>query len=433
MTEIATAYAARNPASAALWERAQRSLPGGDTRTSAYFRPYPLAIVSGDGPYLWDADGNRYVDLVSNGLSLIHGHRYRPAFDALVAACGEGSVWTGPTAVQLEMAEELCARTRSFEQVRFANTGSEAGILAAKVARRATGRPLLLKAWWGYHGCYDDLEAALHDNGELEGRTLAAPYGDADAFERVLAERGEEIAAVVIEPATINGVIPAPEGFVARLREATRRAGALLILDECITYRSAVGGMQEVLGVQPDLTMLGKFLGGGFPLSAVGGRADLLEVLDPSKPGRIYHGGSFNGNRLACTTGLVTVRHLDAAAIARMNAQAEEVEQTLVAAAAELELPVCFTRHGSMLSPHFFTEQPEPRREPADREATSLFHLAGTMNGLYLGPGDALIVLNTAVTDEALAQVKQGLVATLAAIAPHVRELTETLPEAQTK
>jgi glutamate-1-semialdehyde 2,1-aminomutase len=420
MNEIAAEYAARTPGSRAMWERAARVMPGCDTRTCVYFRPYTLALARGAGAHLWDVDGNRYVDLGCNGMSLIHGHAFAPVRDALVEASGRAGAWAGPHESQVRCAELLCARNPAFERVRFCNSGTEAGMLAAKAVRRATGRPLLLKAALGYHGGFDDLEAGLHGNGELSGRTLLAPYGDAAAFERVLAERGEQIAAVIVEPVGVTGVIPPPDDFLPRLRAATRAAGALLVLDECITLRSHVGGHQRIAGVEADVTMIGKFVGGGLPLGAIAGRADVLAVFDPTVPGALYHSGSFNGNVLPTTAACATLEHLDAAAIARMDAQAAELEAALAATAAELGLPLTLTRSGSMIGPHFGAERPTLDKRDEDEDALALFHLAALNHGVVFNPNDGVIALSTAIDDAVLAEAVRGLCGALASVSAHL-------------
>ena len=188
MSRIEETYRAATPKSARCAERAEAVMPGGDTRSTTYHRPYPLAIARGEGPFLWDVDGNRYIDLLGNYTSLVHGNAYPPICEAIAAASRNGTAWPARSEAQTELAELICERVASVERVRFCNSGTEAGMLAAQVARRITGRKLILMARYGYHGSYDDFEVGLagHD-GE---RTLLADYGDANAFEQILAARG---------------------------------------------------------------------------------------------------------------------------------------------------------------------------------------------------------------------------------------------------
>ncbi|HEY2217519.1 MAG TPA: aminotransferase class III-fold pyridoxal phosphate-dependent enzyme, partial [Solirubrobacteraceae bacterium] len=271
--QLEEVYRGRTPRSAEAMARARRYLVRGLTRGWGYHRPYPIVAKHGEGPYLIDLDDNRYVDLANNGLSLIHGHAFPPVVDALRAAALRGSGWLVPSEEQIDFAQLLCERIEIFERVRFTNSGTESGMLAMKVARAFTGRPAVLKSIDGFHGSFDDLEVGLYDRPEDPGRVYLAPYGDADAFERKLAEHGSEIAAVVLEPLLFSGLVTtAPPGFLRRVQDAAQRAGALFVLDDCLMLRLAYGGSAELYGLRPDLTFLGKFIGGGLPMGVLGGR-----------------------------------------------------------------------------------------------------------------------------------------------------------------
>src|ERR1700726_4059607 len=302
MSNIEERYWAATPKSAAIAKRAQRVMPGGDTRSTAHHRPYSLTIDHGEGPFPFDVHGNRYIDLLGHYTSLVHGNAYPPIVEAILDAAGNGSAWPARSARQVELAELLCDRVRSIEQVRFCNSGTEAGMLAAHVARRMTGRKFILMARHGYHGSYDDLEVGLA--GHEGERTMLADFGDPNAFEALLSERGREIAAVFLEPVLGSaGIVIPPPGFLNRVREATRRAGAVFVIDEVITLRLASGGAQELFDVQPDLTMMGKIIGGGLPVGALGGAESLMSCLDPRNRGALWHSGTFNGNPLTCAAG----------------------------------------------------------------------------------------------------------------------------------
>src|SRR5215469_15738702 len=309
MNAIEERFRKQTVKSAQLAERAEQVMPGGDTRTTTYHRPYPLAIDRGEGPFLFDVDGNRYIDLLGNYTSLVHGHAYPPIADAIAKAVSRGTAWPARSKAQIELAELLCARVPSVERVRFCNSGTEAGMLAVHVARHVTGRQLILMARYGYHGSYDDLELGLmgHD-GE---KTLLGEFGRAESFEQILAERGSEIAAVFLEPVLgSSGVVPPPEGFLQRVADAAHRAGALFVFDEVITLRLSEGGAQQIFKLKPDLTMMGKIIGGGMPVGALGGRADIMAAFDPRQRHSLLHSGTFNGNVLTCSAGQVSVREL---------------------------------------------------------------------------------------------------------------------------
>jgi glutamate-1-semialdehyde 2,1-aminomutase len=410
-------YRARTPRSAEAMARARRYMVRGLTRGWGYHRPYPLVAKRGEGPHLVDLDDNRYVDLANNGLSLIHGHAFGPVVDALRAAAGRGSGWLVPSEEQIEFARMLCERIDVFERVRFTNSGTESGMLAVKVARAFTGRRAVLKSIDGFHGSFDDLEAGLYDRPEEPGRVYLAPFGDADAFERKLAEHGDQIAAVVLEPLLFSGLVTtAPPAFLRRVQEAAQRAGALFVLDDCLMLRLAYGGSAELYGLRPDLTFLGKFIGGGLPMGVLGGRADVMDVLDPHREQPLYHGGSFNGNLLSCVAGRVSLEHFTSETIAAMGARTAQLRTALSDGAAELGLPLTIVGEGSVMGVY-----PAERLARHDGiftagEATQLLHLAALTHGVFMGPGGE-IALSSVVAGEALEQARAGLLAALADVA----------------
>jgi glutamate-1-semialdehyde 2,1-aminomutase len=401
-------YRERTPESAAMIERAKHSLPGGSTRAFGYFRPYPLTFERGKGPYLWDLDGNRYVDFTYNGLSLIHGHAYAPVQEALFDAIPRGTAWVGPSRSQVDYAAMLCDRIPSAEHVRFTNTGTEATMLATKLARRATGRPLILKSIGAYHGSYDDLEAGLYGNGELRGRTALGRFGDLDSYRDAFARNKGEVAALIIEPILFTfEVVPPPPGFLAELVAMARAEGAVVILDDCLMFRLAEAGSAEKYGIEPDLTCLGKFIGGGLPVGVVAGRESILSLLDPNHPENLYHGGSFNGNPLGATAGRVTLEHLGAKEIAAMDDRAARLARALEAKAGSAGVPLKVSGDGSILGSYVVSPDGAP-----DRELGARFHLAAVNNGVYFGQ-DGEYAMSTPLDDEALEIAIAGLEAAI--------------------
>ena len=279
---------------------AARVMPGGNTRTTSFHPPYPVVIQSGDGPWVCDVDQCRYLDLFCNGLSLIHGHGYAPVREAIVAALQRGMAWSGASREQIAYAEMLRDR---------------------------------LPAIGAYHGSYPDLEAGLYGQGNLQGRALIADFNDLTSFERVMAEHGKEVAALVIEPVLVTGRVVAPQpGFLKEIEQLARRYGALTILDDCLMLRLAVGGSCEKFGLQPDLIVLGKFLGGGTALGAFGGARDLMKIFDPTRPRAVFHGGSFNGNLLGCAAGIATLQGLTRERIEYMDGACERLRSALAVA-----------------------------------------------------------------------------------------------------
>ncbi len=392
-------------------------MPGGNTRTTSFHPPYPVVIERGDGPWLWDVDGRRYVDLFCNGLSLIHGNNFGPAREAIQSAMQRGMAWTGASHAQIAFAELLCERIAALEWLRFTNSGSEAGMLAVKAARRITGRPFIVKSIGAYHGSYPDLEAGLYGVGDLEGRALVASFNDFASYERVMAQHGREVAAIIIEPVLVTGRVAAPEpGFLPALESLAHRHGALTILDDCLMLRLAVGGSAEKFGLAPDIVVLGKFLGGGTPVGAFGGSRALMRIFDPTQPGPVFHGGSFNGNPVGCAAGQVTLRHLSAERIAAMDAATLGIRTALARRAGDLGLDVIVTGIGSVAGIAFAADTKRHEDDPSALGLASLFHLAALSEGVMLGPGGILAV-STAHDDAAVAHAIAGLSAALESMA----------------
>jgi glutamate-1-semialdehyde 2,1-aminomutase len=403
VSTIEDSFRNQTPKSAEMARRAERVMPGGDTRTTSFHRPYCLTISHGEGPFIWDIDGNRYIDLLGNYTSLVHGHAYPPIAEAIANAARQGTAWPARSEQQVQLAELLCERVRSVERMRFCNSGTEAGMLAVHVARRLTGRKYILMARYGYHGSYDDLELGLA--GQDGERTLLADFGEVTSFEALLTERGSEIAAVFLEPVLGSaGVVAPPREFLELVGEAAHRAGALFVIDEVITLRLAAGGAQEIFEVRPDLTMMGKIIGGGLPVGALGGRAEIMAAFDPRDRGAIWHSGTFNGNPATCAAGLASVRELTAERIAKMEQQAKKLAEELKRAATQAELPFSVRQFGSLMNVFFMNEPPPATIAREDMRTMASFHLAALNHGLFIAPR-GLIALSTVITDELLNEV----------------------------
>jgi len=415
MNSIEERYRAATEKSAQLAKRAERVMPGGDTRTTTYYRPYPLTLKRGEGPFVWDVDGNKYIDLLGNYTSLVHGNAYPPIVEAVSKAVRDGSSWPARSEAQIELATLLCERVESVDLVRFCNSGTEAGMLAAQVARRLTGRKLILMARYGYHGSYEDLEVGLA--GQDGERTMLADFGEATAFEALLSERGSEIAAVFLEPILGSaGIVVPPAGFLGRVAEAAHRAGAMLVVDEVITLRLAEGGGQQIFDVKPDLTMFGKIIGGGFPVGALGGSEEVMSAFDPRNRGTIFHAGTFNGNPVTCAAGTVSLRELTQARIDKMGKQAERLAAELARAARQAELPFSVRQYGSLMNVFFLKEPPPATIAREDARAVASFHLAALNQGLFLAPR-GMIALSTVITDEVLSEICERAAKAMADVA----------------
>lgn len=314
-------YLARTPRSRELFERATASLPGGSTRTTVYTAPYPPYIESGAGLQVRDVDGNVYRDFLGNYTSLILGHAHPAVVAAVEAQVRRGSAFAAPTETEVELAEEIRRRVPSVERLRFTGSGTEATMFAMRAARAFTGRPLIARFDHSYHGTHDGVMTGTAGVPEvMSGLMVELPWGDPEGIEAVLRGREGKLAAIIIEPVQGAGGVRRPEpGFLPFLRSLTERLGALLIFDEIISFRVAPGGAQGLFGVRPDLTTLGKIIGGGYPLAAFGGRADVMAMFDARRSGAVSHGGTFNGNPVAAAAGLATLRELTAGAFERLE------------------------------------------------------------------------------------------------------------------
>jgi glutamate-1-semialdehyde 2,1-aminomutase len=422
-TRIEARYRRDTPGSAAMMARAAACMPGGNTRTTSFHPPYPVVFERGEGAWLWDVDGRRYVDIFCNGLSLIHGNNHAPAREAIETAMRRGNAWSGASRDQVAYAEMLQSRIKTMELVRFTNSGSEAGMLAVKAARQFTGRPYIVKSVGAYHGSYPDLEAGLYGIGDLPGRALVAVFNDLASYERIMAQHGSQVAAIVIEPVLVTGRVVAPEpGFLGALEALARRYGALTILDDCLMLRLAVGGSAEKFAMRPDLVVLGKFLGGGTAMGAFGGSVDIMNIFDPMRRGCVFHGGSFNGNLVGCSAGLVTLRLLTAERIGAMDAASLEIRTALERRAAKLGLEVRISGLGSVSGIAFVADPLRHEDDPSALGLAPLFHLACLSEGVLIGPG-GIIAVSTAHDSAAVNHAIDGLCAAL----EHVAQLLGSL------
>jgi glutamate-1-semialdehyde 2,1-aminomutase len=414
LTAIEQAYLARTERSAQLMQRAGEWMPSGITRTLAWFAPYPIVFERGTGASVFDVDGNRYLDMFSNGLSLMHGHAYGPIDEALREALSRGTAWPGASDAQVDFAELLCARIPGAEQVRFTNTGTEATMLAVKLARHLSGRPVVIKAWEAYHGSYDDLEVGLQGQDEQPGRVALASFGEIDTYAAALQRNAGKVAAIIVEPVQYTGVVtPPPEGFLSELRELARREGVLYILDDCLMSRLAEGGSSERFGVgDPDITCLGKWVGGGLPVGAITSTRELMSPFDLLSGGSLYHGGSFNGNLLGSIAGQIAVRDLTAAEIERIDAQAGRLRAGLEQAAGELGVAIRTQGVGSAFG-LYVLDRPDGE---IDWPATRLLHLAAVNHGVYYGTGGEFGIC-TAFGEEQIEEASSGLRSALADLA----------------
>lgn len=355
--------------SAALFARATKVLPGGNSRTTVWSSPHPVYAASGEGCWLTDVDGNRYLDLLNNYTSLLHGHSHPAIVEAVTQRLPLGTAFPLPTETEIELAELLCLRVQSFDHVRFANSGSEAVMIALKAARARTGRPKIAKCEGAYHGSYDFAEVSLDSSPETWGNAeprsvpystgtpqgvldnvVVIPFNRTEEAERILRANAGELACVLVDPMpNRGGLIPAQRSFLEMLRRVTSECGMLLIFDEVISFRLDHAGAQGVFGVDPDLTTLAKIIGGGFPVGAIAGTADAMSVFDPRQGKPLApHGGTFNANPISMIAGKIAMELMTPAEYTRLNALGQRIRDGIANAFAKTGIDGQVTGAGSL-------------------------------------------------------------------------------------
>src|SRR5690348_10030263 len=409
MVDPEARYRETTPGSRRLHERAVKAMPGGTTRTTTYFDPYPLYIDRGEGCRVWDVDGTERIDAIGNYTAMILGHAHPKVVDAIRAQAARGTGFAAANPVEVELATLLCERVPSLDAVRFCNSGTEATMFAMRLARAFTGRPKIARMEGGYHGTHDYAEVSTHpalseagpadapiarpDSAGTPGwvldQTVVLPFNNPDAAEAILRREAAAVAAVILEPVIgAGGVIPATVEFLERLRSITRELGALLIFDEVISLRLGPGGAQQMYGVTPDLTTMGKIIGGGLPVAAFGGRAEVMELLDPRRDGNIAQGGTYNGNPLGMAAGLATMTELTPDVYDNLNRKGARVAELLREVFASHRVPVQVNSAGSMFALHF-TDRPVVDYRgvaSADKKRTRDMFLGLVNHGVLMAP-----------------------------------------------
>ncbi|WP_198421181.1 aspartate aminotransferase family protein [Mesorhizobium carmichaelinearum] len=371
--------------SAALFERAKSVLPGGCSRNTILRKPHPIYAERGQGCYVYDVEGVRRTDFANNIASLIHGHAHPAIVAAVSLQLAKGTAFTLGTEAEIDYAEYIRSRNPAFERIRFVNSGTEAVMASLKAARAFTRRPKIAKVEGAYHGLYDYAEAsqtAKPDNwGQAERPSSVAvsrgtpqrllddvvviPFNDVQRALEILDEHRDQLACVLVDvlPHRI-GLIPAAEAFIQALRRWTEQNGALLVFDEVITFRCKFGGAQQWYDVQPDITALGKMIGGGFPVGGIAGRAEVMEVLNPlNGPAPFPLSGTFSANPITMIAGHTAMKLYDREVVDRLNALGDRARGSIGEAIKIAGVPACVTGRGSMFRIHLSAHAPDNYRQ----------------------------------------------------------------------
>ncbi|MAG35098.1 MAG: aspartate aminotransferase family protein [Dehalococcoidia bacterium] len=370
--EIKT-YVASTPTSRELQHEAAQYLPGGSSRGTAYFDPYPFFVDHAAGHHVYDVDGNRYLDFMLNATTYIVGHAHPLVVKAVQEQAAKGFSYSTPTEAQIRLARMLCERVSSVDMIRFTNSGTEGTLNAIRAARAVTGKHKIAKFEGGYHGSHEYVSVSvappldkLDPNGpsaipEYPGQppsvledVIVLPYNDLIGSEQIIRQHRDELACVIMEPVCSNfGYVPAQPEFLSGMRDLTKQLGVVLIFDEVQSFRLASGGAQESFGITPDLTTFGKVIGGGLPVGAWGGRADLMALYDPARESAVPHSGTFNANPLTMVAGEATLAQLTLETYQRMNALGDMLREQLGAVFEESGVPAQVTGIGSLFGFHF--------------------------------------------------------------------------------
>jgi glutamate-1-semialdehyde 2,1-aminomutase len=432
-----------------LFNRACEFLPGGISRNTVFRLPHPYYLKSASGCYLKDVDGNEYIDFANNMAALIHGHTHPVIEEAVIAQLKKGTACTFATEAELKLAELLCTRVEGFEKIRFVNSGTEAVMAMIKAARAFTGRPKIAKAEGAYHGTYDFAEVSQTSNpsnwGDIDSPksnpqvygtpvgvtddVIIFPFNDVEKSVAILDKYAEQIACVVIDPIPHRvGLVEASSQFIDAIYQWTRKNNALLVFDEVVTFRVNYGGAQENYSCKPDLTALGKIIGGGFPVGAVTGRSEIMKIMDPREPKLLFPlSGTFSANPMTMTAGRVAMELFDSNAVIKLNQITQIAIEQIKEAVKIADVPVSITGAGSMFRIHLRPDPPATYRESyQSKEINSLIDRLLD----YLLINEKIIMINTCscmfstvITQKEVDRLSEGLLNGFKIIKPELEKL----------
>lgn len=432
-----------------LYHKAEKVLAGGVSRNTVFRQPYPNYANTAAGCYITDIEGVERIDFANNMAALIHGHAFPPVIEAVIEQLRKGTAYTLASEIEVAYAQHLIKRVKSFERIRFVNSGTEAVMAMIKASRAFTGRSKIAKAEGTYHGTYDFAEVSQTANpsnwGDIDhpssvplahGTPLSVsndviifPYNDIERTLAILDQQAGQIACVIIDPVPHRvGLMPGNSDFIEAIHNWTRRNGALMVFDEVITFRVNYGGAQQNYSVQPDLTSLGKIIGGGFPVGAVAGRADVMKVFDPHEKNLLLpHSGTFSANPITMTAGYKAMEYFDKSAVNKLNHLTQIAIRQIREAIQLANVPVSITGAGSMFRMHLRQNPPTSYREAyqSKEESTVVKELLDYMynheNILMINTFTCM--LSTVMAQKEIDRLSEGLLHAFQALKPKIDKL----------
>lgn len=421
------AYRMRTPKSRAASESAKKYMPGGETRMSIYFPPHPLWIDHANGCRFTDLDGSEYIDFNNCYSALVLGHANPKVVKAVKDQIMNGTAHAALMPIVIRWAELLCQRVKSVEKVRFTNSGTEAVMMAIRVARAFTGKDKIIKMEGGYYGSYDPVVYPSDAAGlpkSILTDSITIPYNDEQVAERAILGNRGQVAAVIVEGMTgATGQIPPKEGYLDFLRKVTKENDILLILDEVQCFRINYGGVQNIFGIKPDLTTLGKLIGGGFPVGAFGGRKEIMDFCSAQSQ-RVYHSGTFNGNPVTAIAGIATLEQFSAEEITRINNLGESISRGICGIFAKLGIKGQVTGLGSLQNLHFSQEPVVDGKTAmeANKDIQRLLHLALMERGIFVSSRTSISIC-TPMTKKEIERAIEAVDDALAELKPYIEQI----------
>jgi glutamate-1-semialdehyde 2,1-aminomutase len=420
-------YRKRTKKSLAVLKKAEKFMPGGDTRTSIWFEPYPFWIQEAKGCHFTDVDGNQYLDMHNCYTTMILGHANPKVVAAVREQCARGTALGALIPTVVRWSELVCNMVKSIDKVRFTNSGTEAVMMAIRVARSITGKDLILKTDGCYHGSYDPVVFPSNASGiskSAQKDSIIVPFNDKTAAEEAIVKHKDRLAAVIVEGAMgAGGMIPPRDGYLEFLRKVTSQHGVLFILDEVISLRLAWGGVAALYKIKPDLTTMAKIIGGGYPVGAFGGSEEIMQQLSPQVR-KVYHAGTLNANPITATAGVATLEQLSPEVIDYINKLGESFAEGVRGVFRKLNIKGQVTGIGSLQNVHF-SDKPvidgKSARE-ANKDLLHLYYLAMLERGIF-SASRGLYVMSTPMTQKEINTAVKAVEDSLTELKPHIEEL----------